>query len=115
MKMTASKLTPKRAKKVAKNLAVLIEKSKVISDMQDAAKDKEGAALEEAGFNMLKKFMDFAFNEEYDLIIEIIADLFGKTVEEAEEIPLEDIFDFVLKDRVVCSFFPRLALDAKIQ
>ena len=106
----SSKLTPKRAKSVALNLTVLVDRVKVFSDMQTAAKGKTGLELEDAGFNILKKFFDFAFQEEYDLIISIIADLFGLSFEEAEDIPLEQIYDFIIKDKVVRTFFPRLAV-----
>ena len=114
--MTISKLTPKRAKKVALNLTVLIEKAKVFSDMQEEAKGKQGAELEEAGLNILNKFLDFAFQQEYDLIIGIIADLFDMSFEAAEELPLESIYDFVVKDRALRTFFPQLAiLEARAQ
>jgi len=115
--MTISKsLTPKRAKKVATNLTMLVDKFKVFSEMQAAAQQKEGAELEDAGFNILKKFLDILFVEDYDLIVNIIADLFGVKKGEAKDIPLDDIYDFIIKDKVVRTFFPRLALlDARAQ
>ena len=106
----SAKLTPKRAKKVAANMVLLVDKIKVFSEMRSEAAHKEGAELNEAGYGILKKFFDFAFQEEYDLIINIIADLFGVKNGQAEEIPLEDIYDFVLKDKVIRTFFPRLAI-----
>ena len=112
----SAKLTPKRAKSAALNLTVLIDKAKIFSGTQNHAINQKDTETEEAGFNILKKFLDFAFQEEYDLIISIISDLFGVSAVEAEDIPLEDIFDFVTKDKVVRTFFPRLAvLEARAQ
>jgi len=110
MMTISAKLTPKRAKKVAANMVVLVDKIKVFSDMKSEAADKDGDELNEAGYGILQKFFDFAFEEEYELILTIISDLFGISFEEAEELPIEDIYDFVIKDKVIRTFFPRLAV-----
>jgi len=106
----SSKLTPKRAKKVATNVILLMEKMKIFTEMKNEAKDKEGKELNDAGYGILKKMFDFAFKEEYDLIITIVADLYDVTFEKAEDLPLEKIYDFVAKDLVFRSFFPQFAI-----
>jgi len=104
----SSKLTPKRAKKATANIVVLVDKLKIFSEMKNEASGKEGDELNEAGYGILRKFINFALNEEYELIISIIADLFGISFEEAEELSIEEIYDSIAKDRVLLNFFPHL-------
>jgi len=104
----SSKLTPKRAKKAAANIILLVDKLKMFSDMKNEATGKEGAELNEAGYGILRRFINFALNDEYELIISIIADLFGISPEESEDLSIEEIYDSIAKDRVLLNFFPQL-------
>ena len=137
--MTVCRLTPKRAKSLAAKLTILMDKVKDFQDAQkerlkrdeEAVKAKsvelsesglEGEALELAvrdyrlletensGIEAVKEMIFIVFEKEYDFAISIVADLFGVSLDEAEDVPIEDIFDFALKDRIVRLFFPRLAL-----
>ena len=137
--MTISGLTPRRSKSLAAKLTIAADKIKGFQDQQkkrflsdeSAIKAKEaelrqagleGADLdfavqqfrleevEETGFEVVKEIFRLFFEEEYDFAISIVADLFNVTLDEAQDIPFEDIFDLVLKDRIVRLFFPRLAL-----
>jgi|GEM_PF-4537340 len=105
-----------RSKSVAVKLAVLVDKFKEITDMQEAARGKEGAELNNAGFGILQTFLNLVFEQEEDLIVGIIADFFGIEHEDARHIPLSIIYENIIRDKVVRTFFPRWAiLDARAQ
>ena len=143
--MTVSRLTPKRAKSLSAKLTILFDKIKDFQDIQKskfAADEKaisemkakyvedglSGVELDTAvqlyrleisestGIEAAKDLLLTVFDREYDFAMSIVADLFNCTLEEAEEIPFEDIFDFALKDRIIRFFFPRLRLlEAQMQ
>lgn len=50
-----------RSKSVAAKITVLVDRLKEITDMQEEAKQKEGAELNDAGFNIVKTFLDLIF------------------------------------------------------
>ena len=99
-----------RSKSVAAKIAVLVGKVKEITDMQEAAKEKVGTELNEAGFNILKTFLDLVFEQEEDLIVGVIADFFDIPHEDARHIPVSIIYECIMKDKVVRTFLPRLAI-----
>jgi len=111
MDLTASRvLSYNNTKKVSGNLVVLVDKVKQFNDMQIAARDKKGAELEDAGFDILKEVLEFLFKEENTVMVEIIADLLDISREDAGNMPLSIIYECIIKDKVVRTFFPRLAL-----
>ena len=99
-----------RSKSVAAKITVLVDRLKEITDMQEEAKQKEGAELNDAGFNIVKTFLDLIFEQEDELIVGIIADFFGITPEDAKQIPVSIIYENIIRDKVVRTFFPRLAI-----
>jgi len=102
-----------RSKSVAAKLVLLADKIREIQKMQKEATEKAqagGDTLEEDGFSIFKKMMDMVPEENEDLILGIISDFFGITHDEARIIPLSIIYENIVRDKVVLTVFPRLAL-----
>ena len=99
-----------KAERVAANIVTLMSKIEEISKKRDAAKDKDGEELNEAGKDILQSFLDFAFKEEKDLIYSIVADIFDISTDEVVLVPLSCIYECIIKDKVMRAFFPQLAI-----
>ena len=101
-----------RSKSVAAKLVLLADKIREIQKMQKEATENAqagGDTLEEDGFAIFKKMLDMVLEENEDLILGIISGFFGITHEEARIIPLSIIYENIMRDKVVRSFFPQLA------
>ena len=101
-----------RVKSVAAKITILLDRLKNVSDMRREAQNKEGAELDDAGYDIVKTFLKLAFEEEEDLIVGIIADYFGISQADARHIPMSIIYDNIVKDKVVLTFLPQLAISA---
>jgi len=117
MRLTISRvLTLGKAERISANIVTLMAKVEEIGKKRAEAKELEGEDLNEAGKDILQSFLDFAFKHEKALIYGIIADVFDIDTEDVEHVPLSCIYECIMKDKVLLSFLPRLAvLDARAQ
>lgn len=134
MRLTVSRvLSPGKAEIIAGNVVTLMSRIGEISKQRKEASDKftsvsndenstpeeiEAAqnAVNEDGKNILQSYLDFAFKHEKDLIYGLIATVFDIDIEDVEHVPLSCIYECIVKDKVMRSFLPRLAiLDARNQ
>jgi len=134
MRLTISRvLSPGKAERIASSVITLMSRIEEIGKKRKEASDKfnavindEGATLEEKeaaqnainedGKNILQSYLDFVFKHEKDLVYGLIATVFDIDNEDVEDVPLSCIYECIIKDKVLRSFLPRLAiLDARTQ
>jgi len=56
--------------------------------------------------DLFETFRKFIFEEEYELLIDIVATALGVDAEEVEGIPMSCVWEFIIKDKVIHPFLP---------
>ena len=64
----------------------------------------------DTGLDVLEELINIVFEREYDFLMSVVADIYGCSIEDAENYTIADIYDFIVRDKVVRTVFPRLAI-----